>query len=148
MWRRWFLFLVCFGGGAPFFSKQTKNQFDALIVRLFKAFDDSFFIAPTTPRISTPRPRNQFPGFLPYNLNPPQIRRANRKQSSALTMLTRGTVARCNMLKIEESELPQPTSWRLCPFLTEFEQISFDPLPGSARDSLPYVGRRGYELVP
>jgi hypothetical protein len=82
MYRRWFLFLVCLAGGVPFFNKRTNLQSDCLIVRIFTSLlstaeasltnpnhlqnvsENSLHIAPTTRRISTPRPRSQFPGFL------------------------------------------------------------------------------------
>jgi len=78
MFRRWFLFLVCFGGRVPFFKKHAGDQFFGLVLhslisplrkaiesihrfsnynRLQNVSQKCVSIAPIR-RISTPRPRS------------------------------------------------------------------------------------------
>jgi len=149
MLRRWFLFLVCFGGGVPFFSNHANGELDRLTVRPFTALlykpaqklhrlstcnhfqnvsRDAVHSALATQRISTPRPR-QSPGFLPLH---PQLT-TDKEGQPHLVFSTHARV-NCVMRLAEDKRIGLAATdfSAFVPFLTEFELISVAPISGTS----------------
>src|SRR6185295_2125730 len=152
MFRRWFLFLVCFGGRVPFFKKHAGDQFFGLVLHalisplrnaiesihrfsnynhLQNVSEKCVSIAPIR-RISTPRPRKQSPGFLLLN---PQL--TTDKEGQSLQGFNNNNAHAQNdgvMRVVEDGKIGAAATDFIAfvPFLSECELVSAAPVSGTS----------------